>query len=412
MRRVSSPTFVGRAEQLAAFDSALARAAGGRPGVLLLAGESGVGKTRLVGELARRALERDARVLTGDCVELGEGELPYAPLAAALREVGLTLPLDSDEVADLERFSQSRLFERLLALLAELSDERPLVLVVEDLHWADRSTRDFLAFLSRALRQERLLLVVTYRSDELHRRHPLRPLLAELERLERVERLDLTRFSRGELVAQLTGILGARPDARLVEELWERAEGNAFFTEELLAAGETADARALPETLRDALMVRVERLPEGAQRVVRVAAASGRGVSHPLLGEVAGLEGSELLGSVREAVGQHVLVQRDGQGYGFRHALIREAVYDDLLPGERGELHLRLAEALARDPSLSAEVTGAQAELAWHWRQAHDLPRALRASVAAAADARRLQAPAEAARHLDGALELWDRVDG
>jgi ATP/maltotriose-dependent transcriptional regulator MalT len=433
VRRVSSPTFVGRAEQLASFDQALARAADGDPAGLLVAGESGVGKSRLVAEYAERARAAGARVLTGDCVELGEGELPYAPIVGALRdlqrevgaealaelagaggaELGRLLPEAGEAPATPadQEFAQSRLFETLLSLFSRLGEQQPLVLVLEDLHWADRSTRDFLRFLVRATRHERIVLVATYRSDELHRRHPLRPFLIETERLKQIERIELQPFSRLELAAQLTGILGSHPDPGVVNALFERSGGNPFFAEELLAATENGDGQRLPETLRDVLMVRVEALPAGTQQLLRVIAASGRGVTHGLLAEVAPANGSELIDALREAVAHHVLVQRHGEDtYAFRHALMREAVYEDLLPGERGDLHVRLAEAIEKDPSLSADSVGPAAELSWHWHQAHELPHALRASIDAGAQAEKMHAPADAARHLENAVELWDRV--
>ena len=434
VRRVSSPTFVGRAEQLARFDQALASAEQGEPGTLLVAGDSGVGKSRLVHECAERARAAGARVLSGDCVELGEGELPYAPIVAVLRELrrelgaeavaelagagraelGRLLPEGGDAAsgASDEEFAQGRLFESLLALFARLAEVAPLVLVIEDLHWADRATRDFLSFLLRSARRERLVLVATYRADELHRRHPLRPFLAEAERLEGVERIELRPFSRLELVAQLTGILGSHPDPAVADALFERSGGNPFFAEELLAATGEGNGNALPETLRDALMVRVEALPGQTQELLRVVAASGCDVTQGLLARVSAGEGPVLVESLREAMTHHVLVQRHGsEGFAFRHALMREAVYEDLLPGERGDLHARLAEALSADPALSADGAGPAAELAWHWFQAHDLPRALAASIQAADQAERMRAPADAARHLENAVDLWGRVD-
>ena len=145
--------------------------------------------------------------------------------------------------------------------------------MLEDIHWADRSTRAFLVFLGRSLWTERVLVIATYRSDELHRRHPLRPLLAELERDTRARRIELTRLTRDELADLLADILGAPPDAELVERLYARSEGNPLFTEELLAA--RLDGRGgLPTTLRDALMVRIERLSEPAQEVLRLLSAA------------------------------------------------------------------------------------------------------------------------------------------
>ena len=397
VRRVSSPTFVGRAEQLASFDRTLAGAAQGEPSALLVAGESGVGKTRLITECAERAAAAGARVLTGDCVELGEGELPYAPIVGALRD--LQRELGTEELVELagpggtelgrllpeaggaggahDEFAQTRLFEALLTLLGRLGEQAPLVLVIEDLHWADRSTRDFLAFLLRATRRERLAIVGTYRSDELHRKHPLRPFLAELDRLEGVQRIELKPFSRLELVAQLTGILGSHPDPEMADALFTRSAGNAFFAEELLAATESGDSHVLPDTLRDVLMVRVEALPSPTQQLLRVVAAAGRSVTHGLLAGVASTAEPDLNSALRDAITHHVIVQRRGdETYAFRHALMREAVYEDLLPGERGGLHVRLAEALEDNPGLSADSVGPAAELAWHWHQAHELPHA------------------------------------
>ena len=334
----------------------------------------------------------------------------------ALESAGRTL-LDPEAAGGRELFddsvAQGRLFELLLRLFGRLGEGGPLLLAIEDLHWADSSTRQFLSFLCRAIRSERMVVAATYRSDELHRRHPLRPLLAELDRLERVTRIDLPPFSRSEQRDQLVGILGSPPERDLSEALYSRSEGNPFFAEELLAAmDDGGSAMPLPETLRDALMVRVEALSTDAQELLRIVAAAGRGVTHRLLASV--WEGAEtaLLDTLREGVVHHVLIEgRADDSYEFRHALIREAVYEDLLPGERGKLHIRLAEALSGDASLSADSIGPAAELAWHWLQANELPHALRASVEAAAQAEALHAPAEAARHLETAIELWDRVE-
>ena len=381
LRRVSSPSFVGRAEELALLDSALART----PAFTFVAGESGVGKSRLVSEFEERA---EIPVLVGHCLELGGTTFPYAPIAEALRPLGESVP---------DGASQPHVFEALLALLHRLG---PVALVIEDLHWADPSTRDFLVFLVRSARTEPLFLLATYRSDELHRRHPLRPVLAELERAPRVERIALERFTRTEVSEQLTGILGDEPDSGLADRLYARAQGNALYTEELLAA--SADSGELPATLRDALLGRFERLPAAAQEVVRVAAVAERPIGHALLEAV--LPPDDVIEGAREAVAHHVLVTHPDGTYAFRHALVGEAIYEDLLPGERTALHAALARAMEGDP------TAAAAELACHWQGAHDLPRALAASVAAGTEARRLHAPGEALRHFEDALALWDRV--
>jgi len=456
---LSSATFVGRTEELARLAAAADRAAAGTPTAVVVGGEAGVGKTRLVGELVASARQAGATVLVGGCVELGGEGLPFAPLIEALR--GFVRDLDEPELAqlvpgrtrvELARLlpelgpggpgsagaadgglwtagstrspgpvgsptggpgaglgsEQGRLFELLLVLLERLGSERPAVLVVEDLHWADRSTRDLLAFLVRNLRHGRLLLVMTYRSDELHRRHPLRPFLAELDRGRRAERLELARFGRDEVAAQLAGIQGGPAPAELIERIHARSDGNAFFVEELAATAAGADGE-LPPSLRDTLMARIELLAEPTQQVLGVAAAAGARVGHDLLAEVAGLPDDELLAGLREAVSAHVLLVDAGDGaYGFRHALVKEAVYAELLPGERTRLHARFAAALAgRD---GGGDPGVAAELAWHWYAAHDLERALLAAVEAGRAAERAYAYAEAQRQFERALELWDRA--
>ena len=423
--RVSSSRLIGRAAELARLEEALADAERGRPSIVFLAGESGVGKSRLLAELEQRATEGGALVLTGDCVDLGESELPYVPLVAALRPLArsgdpaLTEPVRaavapllpglapalSDESGD--ENAQARLFEGLLSLLNALGEERPVLLVIEDLHWADRSTRAALAFLARSLVAERTLVVASYRPDELHRRHPLRPLLAEVERNARARRVSLEPLTRGELADQLEDIVGAPPEAELLERLWTRSGGNPLYCEELLAAG--LDGRgAAPDTLRDALMLRVEGLPEPAQEILRLVAV-GQRTDHPLLVQTSGLDERTLRDALREAVDSHILVADDDDRYRFRHALLREVVEDDLLPGERASLHLSLAQALEPrvDEHAGAVLTAA---VAHHFAAAGEQPAALEWSVHAASAAERVYAHGEARALLERALELWDRV--
>jgi len=426
--RMTSARFVGRAGELAELQAALSDAAGSRPSLALVGGESGVGKSRLADELKRHAHDAGARVLSGDCVELGDNELPYAPLLTALRPLvrdgdpaleGLAPPLRAaldailPGLGDTRRAGeepQSRVFEALLALLTALSEDDPVVLVVEDLHWADSSTRSFIGFLSRSVCDERLFVLGTYRSDELHRRHPLRPLLAELSSDPYARLIELPRFTPAELAEQLAGILADRPDPDLVERLYARSEGNALYAEEILAAG--LDGRgALPPTLRDALMLRVERLSPRAQDVLRWLACQPA-ADHALVAAVAGLEGAELRDALREAVTSQIAVTVGDDSYGFRHALLREVVYDDLLPGERTEMHAALARAL--EDRIEAGDRGAHitAGVAHHWAAAGDQPQALASAVRAALAAERVNAFGEAQALFERALALWERVDG
>ena len=429
--RVTSSHFVGRTGELAELDRALREAAGESPVVVLLGGESGVGKTRLVREFERRSSEDDALVLRGEAVEEADGELPYAPLIGALRplvrarhpaldalgrgsraQLAALLPGLDEEVAvkdGNDPSAQLRLFEGLLELLDLLSEERPVVLVLEDLHWADRSTRTFVDFLARSLRRERVVLVLSYRTDELHRRHPLRALLSELDRLERARRIELEPFDRDELAEVLADILGEPPGERLIERLFERSEGNPLYTEELLAAG--LDGRgAAPQSLRDAFMLRIERLSPDAQAAARVIAA-GRALDEPMIAEVSGIEPDALHVALREAVAEQVLVACEPTRLSFRHALLREAMYDDLLPGERSELHLALARAFEdrADYENDRGVELASA-IARHYATAGDQPAALRATVQAALAAREVHAYGDAADLAERALDLWPRV--
>jgi predicted ATPase len=209
---------------------------------------------------------------------------------------------------------------------------------VEDLHWADQSTRDLLAFLVRNLYRERLLVVVTYRNDEPGQQR-LGPFLAELDRGGRAERIELARLDRVQTTAQLVGILGAAPAGELVDAVFARSQGNPFFTEELLDVVR-AGSRELPLTLHDLLRGRIDALSEPARKVLEAVVVAGRQVAHRLLAAVAGMDDQQLVEALRTAVTNHLLSTRQGQdGYDVRHALLREVVDADLLPGERVRLH-------------------------------------------------------------------------
>ena len=428
--RLTSSHFVGRIGELAELELALREAADRHPALVLLGGESGVGKTRLIGEFEQRTRAQGVLFLRGETVEQEDGELPYAPLLSAFRplvrarhpaldalsagsrsQLGALLPGlgeagDADE--DRDPAGQLRLFEALLELLDLLGEAEPLVLVLEDMHWADRSTRRFVAFVARSLRQERVMLLLSYRADELHRRHALRPLLSELDRLERARRIDVAPFDRGEMTEALTDILGDRPSEHLVERLFTRSEGNPLYTEELLAAGLDGRASA-PQSLRDAFMLRIERLSATAQRALR-AIAAGRRLDESTIAAVTGIEPDDLNLALREAVAEQVLVTGEDDRFYFRHALLREALVDDLLPGERGELHLALAHAFEQRVDGAEDDVERATTIASHYASGGDQPAALRATVHAALAAQRVHAHGEAADLADRALELWPRV--
>ncbi|MDX6471273.1 MAG: hypothetical protein QOK22_89 [Gaiellaceae bacterium] len=431
--RLVSPVFVGRVQELDRLTAAYDRAVEGETSIVLMVGEAGVGKTRVVDEGTARAAARGARVLVGRCVELGGEGLPFVPIVDALRQlVRATPPDELDRVLgiarrDLARLlpeldpdavetwsadpgSVSRLFELFLGVVARLAAVQPLMLVVEDVHWADRSTIDLLAFLLRTLRTERVLLVVTYRDEDVARHHPLRRLSGEAERLRNVERIALSRFLRGEVVQQLRGILGEPPSAELVDDVLRRSEGNAFFVEELVAARSETGATLSP-ALRDVLLGRIESLEPPTQVVLRAASVAGPRVGHRLLGAVTDVDPTTLSTALRDAVDHQVLVADERGDYVFRHTLVRDAVYDDILPGERVQLHTMYAEELERDPGAADDDAALATMLAHHWYAAHDVARALPATVEAGRQAFSSYAYAEAVQHLERALEAWPRVD-
>ncbi|MEU0589582.1 AAA family ATPase [Streptomyces sp. NPDC006132] len=411
---------VGRDAELERLSGVLERARRGEARAVLLAGDAGVGKTRVLDEAGKRAAAAGMTVVAGHCVDLGDVGLPYLPFTeilgvlaaderfsaalAAHPVVERLLGAGTDAVRDVD--ARLRLFEGIAGLLADVAEVAPLLLVLEDLHWADQSSRDLLRFLlGRGVLRHRLAVFASYRADDLHRRHPLRPLLAELVRLPAVERLELRPLADSD-VDRLVRALEQRPlpDAT-VRRIVERAEGNAFYAEELLAATDTG-AGGVPSGLADVLLIRFEQLSDTAQQVLRTAAVAGRRVEHDLLREAVGLPEEALESALREAVGRQLLVAGDDDTYSFRHALAREAVYADLLPGERSRLHGAFARLLAGRGRRAESA----AERAHHYRESHDLAEALAASLEAADHAQRVGAPAEEQRHLEAALDLWPAV--
>ncbi|MET7638627.1 AAA family ATPase [Streptomyces sp. NPDC005438] len=429
-----SPVFVGRARELRQLTGVLEQAGEGRPQAVLLGGEAGVGKTRLLEEFLTAARAAGALTAVGGCVELGADGLPFAPFATALRALRHALTVEEltealagreTELARLlpdlaigedgavadpseEEDGRARLFELTAQLLERLARERTIVLAIEDLHWADRSTRELLGYLNRSLQNARIVLLGTYRSDDIHRRHPLRPFLAEQDRLRVVRRIELGRLAREEVHAQVAGIQGvARAERELAERVFARSEGNPFLVEELTTNGGDC---GISESLRDLLLVRVEALPEPAQRVVQIAALGGSTVEYGLLDAVCGLPQDERSAALRAAVNAHVLLPtEDGTGYRFRHALLREAVSEDLLPGEAVRLNRAYAQALEAEPAL---VRGEEraTRLAHYWYYGRDAAKALPAVLRAATQARRRHAFAEQHQLLERALDLWEEV--
>ncbi|TYL49758.1 AAA family ATPase [Nocardioides sp. BGMRC 2183] len=425
MESVATPTsraLVGRDEELDRLVGLLDHPDPGAAAVLL-AGDAGVGKTRLLMELRDRALERGWTVLAGHCLDFGESALPYLPFSEVIGRVAAVDPglleqvaADHPEITRLQPGRRARtaaghspasdigsttdrsaLFEAVQGLLLQASERAPVLLVIEDVHWADNSTRDMLGYLFSRDFGGRVQLVVSYRSDDLHRRHPLRRQAAQWTRLPGLDRLALTPLS-DHAVRDLVGELATRrlADAE-VASIVARAEGNAFFVEELVAS-QCWDE--VPDDLADLLLVRLDPLDERARQVVRTISVSGRRISHDLLAAVTELPAEAFEAGVRQAVELNLL-EAGPRHYTFRHALLAEAVYDDLLPGERVRLHARYVDVLAE-----GRAPGTAAELARHARRANDLDRAVAADIEAGDEAMAVGGPGEAADHYQRALGL------
>ncbi len=417
---------MGREAELRRLEEVVGAATGTNQ-IVLLSGDAGVGKTRLLTELCARWRARGGSSAVGGCVDLGEVAVGYGPLLEVLRvlrgDLGPgeldrllhdaapeLLPLLTGGSAD-QQVRQDAVLAHSVALLEELGRRLPGLLVVfEDVHWADASTRDLVAFLARHLRNAHVALVISYRADDVHRRHPLRPLLAELGRSPTVEHLRLERMSRSELTVLIAGVTGAVPSDEIVDELVVRSEGNPFYAEELLAA--STGSGQLPPTLRDAVLARVGPLPEATQAVLREAALLGADIDERLLVAASGRPAQAVLDALREAVAHHILLA-DSRGCRFRHALMREVLHDDLLEGERQRLHEAAAAALTAEPDLAGESEHVRwALLAHHWTAAQDQPNAFSTSVRAGCAAQQVGALADAAAHFQRAIDLWPRVAG
>ncbi len=405
---------VGRHDGVSRILDALGWADGGG-GAALVGGDAGIGKTAVVGHVARLAADR--RTLVGHCVGEGSTSLPYLPfvemfasLDSRERDVVDGLVADHRGLVPLvprlaagarEDAVRADLVEAVHGALADLGRHGPLLVVVEDVHWADESTRDLLTLLFTRGLPAGVALLATYRTDDVHRRHPLAAALAVWSRLPGLTRVELGPLPDADL-RRVVRRAGAGLSDDLVERVARRADGNAFFAEELAAAAGDTGGADLADLAR-LLLTRVDRLDEPAQAVVRVAAVIGRRVPHTLLERVAGVDAATLGTALRAAVEHHVLEPWGERGYEFRHALLAEAVTDDLLPAERLQLHRACVEALHADPTL-----GTSADLARHALAAGDRAVALEASVFAGDAAQRMGGPAEALAHYEMALALAD----
>ena len=413
---------VGRSRELEELREWFAVASQGDPQAVVIGGEAGIGKSRLVAEFAEW-LDARASLLVGHCLELGPDAPPLAPFSAIVRSLAAENgPMELAEragprITDLagltpelgvvmadDSLGRGRLFESMATMLETYAAERPLVLVFEDLHWSDSSTRDLLRFLLRTVGDARILYVLTYRRDEVRRSHPVLPWLVEVDRLPHAHRISLEPLTDEQVDTMVSQVAGHVPP-RAAARIRERSQGIPFFVEELSACTDHG-THVIPETLRDLMLTRLDRLSARTREVVRIASAAGTRVDHTVLLSVIDTDEAALDSSLREAVeGQVLKVDGAREAYAFRHALMREAVHEDLLPGEHARLHARYAEALEK--SARPEQAG---EIAHHWSSAHEADRSFEWSLRAADHARSVYAWREQLSHLERALDLWDQV--
>ena len=333
--------------------AAYARALAGQSQFILVTGPAGIGKTRLVEDLCAGAVE--AQALTGESAPLTGTMLAYGPFVAALRDHAGWL-LENDPSGDMLT-RRHRLFVRVLQVLADLAARAPVLLVLEDLHWADESSRELLGFLAVRLRAQPVMVVATLRDDELG--STTRQWLAELERRPGVMRLRLPPLAPAEITEVVADLMPADAGAEATARVISAAEGNPLYARELASAGPVL----MPASIADAVLAKAVGVPAQARAVIDQVSVADGGLSHELLAATVPLSETRLLAAARAAVDSGLLVP-DGDGYSFTHTLIRQVIYAQILPGERRRLHRRLAEVLAGRPGSDPGL------LAQHWHLA------------------------------------------
>jgi DNA-binding CsgD family transcriptional regulator len=410
----SGPRLLGREREQAELYDALSLAMKGDPQVVVVGGDAGIGKTTLISDLVRRAEELGATAVVGHCLDIEAG-IAFGAVLEAMGE----LVRDVDDLGARPHARRMRALldpatprspealrmrDDLVQTVLEAARVRPVLLVLEDMHWAGQSTQDFAVALARTARGP-LMCVLTVRRDDLHRRHPARRTLAEIAAFPAARRVDLDPLDRDAVAGIVAACLGGRPDPALIGSVLARSEGNPLYAEEIVAAA----SEEVPEQLSELFLARVDELQEGPRQLLRMASVDGTHVDSGAIAELAGLDPAEFDAHLRELRDANLL-RGSADSLAFRHGLLREAVYDDLLPDERTRIHAGFAALLqARvdadpDPGLSAV-----SRLAFHWHAAHDLPRTLAASVRAASAAGRVGA-AEEVSHVERALAIWDLV--
>jgi predicted ATPase len=451
--RSLAPSMIGRSAQLRDLEQHLDLARAGAGRVVFVAGDAGIGKTRLLREFAGRVRSSEgAAVLEGHCYDENPAP-PYGPFADALRplirergpeavaravgawaaDLSLILP-EMELLAPETRLvgdpqsQKRRLFEVIHRALQPHDAERCDVVILEDMHWADQTSQELLAYVARAVERDPILILATYRGDELHRRHPLTQLIAQLTHERRYHEVRLPPLSRDELAGMLEATLERPLPGAFVDALYERTEGNPFFVEEILKAlierdrldaliaaarrGHHSAQLDIPIALKDSILGRTADLDPTTAEVLRYAAVIGRRFDFELLLKLTGLAEAELLRSVASLIERQLVIEeRSGaeDRYSFRHALTREAIYDDMLGRDRRIKHRAVLQALEELYPQNRDAVVDQ--LAYHSLQAKDLTQAGSYARMAGDRAAHMHAYREALAHYEAALELLETDD-
>lgn len=438
MQQALCPTLIGREAQLSVLTEGLAAARRGIGHAFALGGEAGVGKTRVASALQEQATARGMATLWGGCTQ-ADLSLPYLPfleavgnyLAAADMEVTNRrlgslasdaarlfpqIPSQPLSIASMDpQQTKIRLFEATFALLNLAAADRGVLLVIEDVHWADSSTRELLDYLSRRLASVRIAILMTFRSDELHRRHPLQPLVGEWRRSKAVTLLQVDPFSADDVSSMVKAIFQVQTVGEEFRDfLHSRSEGNPFVVEELLKASldrgdifrtkkgwdrKSVAELQLPKRVKEVIIGRLDRLSTPTVDVLRAAAVLGRTFDYEPLLAMTQIAESGVQSALREGVEQQLLVEEPARsgGYRFRHDLTREAIYDDLIAPARLRLHRTAARALAERSGAPTVEVCRHLVAAGDWDQA--VPIGLRAAE-----------EAEAACSYRAATELYEQL--
>lgn len=421
----------GRREERRRIAAALDGATEGSPCAFLVHGEAGVGKTRLVQEMCDRARRNGFTILWGRCVRFDAIEAPYHPLLQALNV--WAEDADAEDRArvlagavDLEEFSSrsrdwlptgsGRLFAAIDEVIAAIAAQAPTVLVMDDLQWADLSSRDALAYLIAGFHRQRLAVLVTYRDEALRNGDSLHGWLADARRLPAVHNVALPRLDNDETKEQLHLLMGRAPQATLVADVMNRSSGNPYLSE-LLVQGIEAGAERLPtgvpDALSEALLSAWHALSEPARTVLGILSVAGRPATCADLAGVAKwrvIDPSVCAVAIRQASDQGIVVQDTNSLVWFRHPLLAELIYGTLLPSELGPIHLSWARKLEFEVRTGVDEVRRQGDLARHYEEGGDLTRSLTASLRAAELAEGMKAVREVALHLQRAVRLWPLV--